>query len=168
MCRGVFLPGRLPGKHRRASSGSSARPHPRDRLTGRPYPDPSRSCAPRGGRTAGRGKKCRRPAPASSHRPQFPRVRGRVFATSRRPPPGGLPVPPGGTLAGVGGVGVPGPSGWAPAKLRRREMESQHSPWAWGPAGGDGVPEGPLLARTLRDALDSDRSQPGAPTTERS
>lgn len=145
---GVFLPGRLPGKHRKASSGSSAGSHPRGRLTSSPYPDPLPLLCSRGGR-GGRAH--------SGARVEMPEIRsselapasvspgpGRVFATSRRPPPGGLPVPPGGTHAGGEGVGVPGPSGWAPAKLRRREMESQHSPWAWGPAAGLGSLRAPF------------------------
>lgn len=47
---GVFLPGRLPGKHRKASSGSSAGSHPRGRLTSSPYPDPLPLLCSRGGR----------------------------------------------------------------------------------------------------------------------
>lgn len=154
-----------------------SRTHPRGRLTGRPYPRPLPLLCFRGGEGAqrGAGRNDRDPLLGARTGLSFPEVRASLCDLPP-PPPGGLPVPPGGTHAGVEGVGVPGPSGWAPARLRRRQMESQHSPWVWGPAVGMGSLRAPFAhgrrgtpcaatarsqARLRLSAADPPRLRPG-------
>lgn len=71
-------------------------------------------------------KKC----PPSMHWPQFPAGRGACFCYLPPPTASGVSPSRPGVCVGTGVGGVPGPTGWWWAELRRRRTESQHSPWA--------------------------------------